>query len=248
MLSHCGSRGFGNILATHQFKVLEKALLDRGEAFPCGDRHLVYAAAGSPEADDYLDDMALGANFSTVNHLLINSLIAEAFAEIIPGISADLIYYISHNIVRRENLDGTNVWVHRKGATRAFPAGHAELIGTPFEHTGHPILLPGNPVAGSAVMVAEKNARLSCFSINHGAGRALGRKAAVRELDQTAIDKELFEADILTNCRQYPRDEAPAAYKNFGDVLASVEEAGLASTVARLKARFVIKDASVADD
>ena len=248
MLSHCGSRGFGNILATRQFKVLEKALLDRGEELPCGDRHLVYAVAGSPEADAYLDDMALGANFSTVNHLLINSLVAEAFAEIIPGISADLIYYISNNIVRREHLDGSDVWVHRKGATRAFPAGHAELAGTPFEHTGHPILLPGNPVAGSAVMVAQNRARLSCFSINHGAGRALGRKNAIRELDQTAIDKEIFEADILTNCRQYPRDEAPAAYKNFGDVLASVEEAGLASTVARLKARFVIKDASVADD
>ena len=248
MLSHCGSRGFGNILALNQFKLLENALRRRGEELPCGDRHLVYAVYGTPEADDYLDDMALGANFSTVNHLLINSLIAEAFDEVIPGVKSDLVYYISHNIVRREELDGKKFWVHRKGATRAFPAGHPELAGTSFERTGHPILLPGNPVAGSVVMAALPGANLSCFSINHGAGRALGRRAADRQLDQGSIDRQIAESDILTNCRLYPRDEAPAAYKNFADVIASVEEAGLATTVARLKARFVIKDAGPADD
>ena len=248
MLSHCGSRGFGNILANRQFRILEKTLLDRGESLPCGDRQLVYAVAGTGEANDYLDDMALASNFSTVNHLLINSLLLEAFNQVIPGVRGDLVYYISHNIVRYENLDGKKQWVHRKGATRAFPAGHSELSGTPFEHTGHPILLPGNPVAGSAVMVAGENARLSCYSINHGAGRAMGRKVAIRDLDQATIDREMMEADILTNCRNYPRDEAPAAYKNFSDVLASVEEAGLASVVADLKACFVIKDANPADD
>ena len=248
MLSHCGSRGFGNILATRQFKILEKALEDHGEQMPCGDRHLVYAVAGSKEANDYLDDMAIGANFATVNHLLINELIAEAFDEVIPGTQSSLIYYISHNIVRRETIDDKNVWVHRKGATRAFPANHPDLAGTLFEKTGHPILLPGNPVSGSAVMVAKADARRSCYSINHGAGRALGRKTAARELNQQQIDDELFHADVLTNCRRYPKDEAPAAYKNFNSVLSSVEEAGLASVVARLKARFVIKDASVADD
>jgi tRNA-splicing ligase RtcB len=139
-------------------------------------------------------------------------------------------------------------WVHRKGSTRAFPAGHHALTGTIYEETGHPILLPGNPQAGSAVMVADQGAELSCYSVNHGAGRVLGRRRAMRELDQVAIDKSFDQHDILTNCRQYPKDEAPAAYKNFDEVLRSVKSAGLASEVARLKARFVIKDGDQADD
>jgi tRNA-splicing ligase RtcB len=89
---------------------------------------------------------------------------------------------------------------------------------------------------------------LSCYSVNHGAGRRLGRKRAFRELDQGSIDQSFEAADILTNCREYPRDEAPAAYKDFDAVLESVRLAGLAREVARLSARFVIKDASAADD
>lgn len=94
-------------------------------------------------------------------------------------------------------------------------------------------------------MVAEPGAAISCYSVNHGAGRARGRKAAIRELDQKTVDEEFVKSDILTNCRQYPRDEAPAAYKDFDAVLDSVKLAGLASEVARLKARFVIKYADV---
>jgi tRNA-splicing ligase RtcB (3'-phosphate/5'-hydroxy nucleic acid ligase) len=108
--------------------------------------------------------------------------------------------------------------------------------------------LPGNPQAGSCVMVADPGAKLSCYSVNHGAGRILGRKRAIRELDQRSIDQSFDEMDILTNCRNYPKDEAPAAYKNFDEVLRSVKLAGLASEVARLRARFVIKDGDAADD
>lgn len=186
--------------------------------------------------------MALGGNFATVNHLLINVLVLEAFQEVIPGVTGELVYFISHNIARREIHDGKSVWVHHKGATRAFPAGHPALKGTQYADTGHPILLPGNPKAGSVVMVAEPGANRSCYSVNHGAGRAMGRKAAIRALDQRSIDEELDTHDILTNCRQYPKDEAPAAYKDFAEVLRSVEAAKLARTVAVLKARFVIKD------
>ncbi len=157
-------------------------------------------------------------------------------------------YFISHNIARREFIDNRECWVHRKGATRAFPAGHHALKTTPFYETGHPILLPGNPQAGSVVMVAADGAKKSCFSVNHGAGRALGRKAAIRQLDQRSIDESMDQSDILSNCRLYPKDEAPAAYKDFNEVLASVKLAGLATEVARLRARFVIKDASKADD
>lgn len=247
-LSHCGSRGFGHHLAMRQFRALQAKFKTWGIPLPGGDRELVYAPLGTPEADAYLDDMALGANFATVNHLLINALVLEAFQEVLPGVTGELIYFISHNIARQEIVDNGPCWVHRKGATRAFPAGHFALKDTPFHATGHPILLPGNPTAGSVVMVAEAGAEKSCYSVNHGAGRAMGRKQAIRTLDQRVIDSEFDAEDILTNCRQYPRDEAPAAYKDFGDVLASVEQAGLATTVAKLKARFVVKDADKADD
>lgn len=139
------------------------------------------------------------------------------------------------------------MWVHRKGATRAFPAGHAALKGTPFEKAGHPILLPGNPRDGSVVMAAEEGARKSLYSVNHGAGRAMGRRAAFKALNQSAVDAELQRRDILSNCRSYPLDEAPDAYKDFREVLKSVEVAGLASIVATLEARFVIKDAAESD-
>ena len=247
-LSHCGSRGLGYNLASGQFRSLQQKFETWGIPLPGGDRDLVYAPLGTPEANDYLDDMALGGNFATVNHLLINALVLEAFQEVIPGVTGQLVYFISHNIARKEVVDNRLAWVHRKGATRAFPAGHHALKNTPFAETGHPILLPGNPQAGSVVMVADEGAVKSCYSVNHGAGRQMGRKEAIRELDQKAIDNQFDADDILTNCRQYPKDEAPAAYKDFDEVVRSVTGAGLASEVARLRAKFVVKDASKADD
>ena len=242
-LSHCGSRGFGFTLANYQFRLLADLFKKRGIPYPANDKQLVYAVLGTPEADNYLNDMALSGNFATVNHLLINSLILEAFQEVIPGVEGELVYFISHNIARLEPVRNEMMWVHRKGATRAFPPGHPELKNSPFYETGHPILLPGNPQSGSAVMVAQKGAELSCYSVNHGAGRMLGRRQAYRVLDQQSVDESFRKSNILTNCKNYPRDEAPAAYKDFNEVLRSVELAGLATQVARLKARFVIKDA-----
>jgi len=248
-LSHCGSRGFGHALASGQFRALQQKFAKWDIPLPGEDKELVYAPLGTPEADAYLDDMALGANFATVNHLLINALVLEAFQEIIPGVRGSLVYFISHNIARKELLpDGRGGfagegWVHRKGATRAFPAGHPSLKDTPFAEMGHPILLPGNPTAGSVIMAANAGAHVAGYSVNHSAGRAMGRKAADRALDQKTVDDEFVANDILTNCRLYPKDEAPAAYKDFNAVLDSIKAAGLASEVARLKARFVIKDA-----
>jgi len=136
------------------------------------------------------------------------TLVFEAFEELIPGVKGSLVYFISHNIARKELLpDGRGGfvgegWVHRKGATRAFPAGHPSLKETLFAETGHPILLPGNPCAGSVIMVADPGAEKSAYSVNHGAGRCMGRKAADRALDQKTVDDEFTTNDILTNCRR----------------------------------------------
>ncbi|MFM8174128.1 MAG: RtcB family protein [Pirellulaceae bacterium] len=247
-LSHCGSRGLGHGLAMNQFHLLQDRFRKLGRAFPAGDRQLVYAEIGTPEAEAYLCDMAMGANYATVNHLLINSLVLDAFQQVFPGVRGELVYFISHNIARREEVDGQLAWVHRKGATRAFPAGHPDLARTPFAQTGHPILLPGNPRDGSAIMVGLPGAAQSCYSINHGAGRAMSRTMAKKTLRQEVIDQSMERSDILSNCRFYPIDEAPEAYKSFPEVLRSVEQAGLARTVAKLEARFVLKDGAPADD
>ena len=176
VLWDCGSGGFGHNLALGELKSLQGKFNDWKIPLPGDDRELVYAPLGSMEADAYLDDMALGANFATVNHLLINALVLEAFQEIFPGVGGQLVYFISHNIARKEIVDNKPCYVHRKGATRAFPAGHHALRGTRFADTGHPSLLPGDPSSGSAIMVAEAGAVESCYSVNHGSGRALGRR------------------------------------------------------------------------
>ncbi len=247
-LTHCGSRGLGHDLAMGQFRAMKSTFEKSGLAFPAGDPQLVYAEADSDEGRLYLCDMAMGANFATVNHLLINQLVLEAFREVFPSVRGELVYFISHNIVRRELVDNEMQWVHRKGATRAFPAGHPGLHRTPFADTGHPILLPGNPRDGSSVMVAVPGAVRSAYSVNHGAGRSMSRTKAKKTLDQSSIDAGMLGHDVISNCRQYPLDEAPDAYKNFDDVLASVKAAGLAVEVARLQAKFVIKDGAPADD
>ncbi|MFT3684082.1 MAG: RtcB family protein [Phycisphaerales bacterium] len=236
------------MLADRAFKEFQKFFETWQIPLPGNDKHMVHAPLGTELADNYINDMALGANFATVNHMLINALVLEAFQEVVPGCTGSFVYFISHNIARKEILGNKLEWVHRKGATRAFPAGHPGLKGTLFEKTGHPILLPGNPQAGSSVMVAEAGAEQSCFSVNHGAGRRMSRTAATKTLDQRRVDKSFEDADILFNGRSYPIDEAPGAYKDFEDVLDSVKQAGLASEVARLKARFVIKDGDKADD
>lgn len=242
-LTHCGSRGFGFQLAAAHFKGLEAHFARWGIPLPGGERELVYAPVDSHEGQAYLLDMYLGANFAVVNHLLINRYICDALTEVLgPQVDADLVYHVSHNIGREEIVEGHKRWVFRKGATRAFPDGHHALKGTPYELTGHPILLPGNPEAGSYIMVGTADARKTAYSVNHGAGRAMGRNHAKRTLKQADVDAGMNAADILYNGRSYPIDEAPAAYKDFAQVTASVEEANLAHTVAKLRARFVVKD------
>lgn len=117
-----------------------------------------------------------------------------------------------------------------------------------FADSGHPILLRGNPREGSIVMVARPQSEKRVYGVNHGAGRRLGRRDAIRKLDQAEVDAGLARCDVMSNCRQYPKDEAPDAYNDFDEVVRSVELAKLARGVARLKARFVIEDSSDADD
>ncbi len=119
-LSHCGSRGIGHNLAAGQFRTLQDKFKRWKIPLPGNDKELVYAPLGTKEADEYIDDMSIGANFATVNHLLINALVLDAFQEVIPEAEGHLVYFISHNIARKEWTGEQIEWVHRKGQRGRF--------------------------------------------------------------------------------------------------------------------------------
>ena len=179
--------------------------------------------------------MAAGGNYAIVNRLVIYEAIAEAFERVFRR-PLELIYEISHNLVQEEtHPELGEVWVHRKGATRAFPAGHPALAGTPWADTGHPVLIPGSNRDHSFVLRPLAGAAKSGFSVNHGAGRRMSRGEASRTLDQDKVDEQYRRDGILVNLDgRVPLDEAGPCYKSANDVTQVVVEAGLAEIVHRL--------------
>lgn len=161
-------------------------------------------------------------------------------------------YEISHNLVQRETLvlpDGTTKkgFVHRKGATRAFPAGHPDLIGTEWEKTGHPCLIPGSMLDGAAIVFPLKGAFESGCSVNHGSGRVLGRAQAKRQFRELHDDIDAEMRDIVRtfdntvqikgivgNTKKTPLDECGHVYKQLDDVLEVLVSEGIAKIHRRL--------------
>jgi tRNA-splicing ligase RtcB len=227
---HTGSRGFGHGLATNYFEMAR----DERPA-EIRDIDLGYFTPDSKHYRDYLNAVAAGGNYAILNRLVIFEQVSEAFREVF-GEELELIYEISHNLVQREqHPDLGDVWVHRKGATRAFPAGHAALAGTEWESTGHPVLIPGSNKDWSYILRPLEAARNSGYSVNHGAGRRLSRGEANRTLSQRAIDDEYREAGIVVNANgRVPLDEAAPAYKSSQEVIEAVVGAGLAQIEHRL--------------
>ncbi|HEV7797069.1 MAG TPA: RtcB family protein [Pyrinomonadaceae bacterium] len=227
---HTGSRGFGHGLATNYF---EMARVERPEA--ATDIDLGYFTPDSRHYRDYLNAVAAGGNYAILNRLIIFEAVAEAFHEVFHA-PLELIYEISHNLVQKEwHPDFGDVWVHRKGATRSFPAGHPSLKGTAWEDSGHPVLIPGSNKDYSYILRPLAGAVKSGFSVNHGAGRRLSRGQATRTLSQRHIDDEYAAAGILVNLDgRVPLDEAAPAYKSSEEVLRAVTEAGLAEVEHKL--------------
>lgn len=221
---HTGSRGFGHGLATNYF---ELARAERPQEIRQLD--LGYFLPDSSHYRSYLNAVAAGGNYAILNRLIIYEQVAEAFHEVF-GAELELIYEISHNLVQREwHPDYGEIWVHRKGATRAFPGGHPFLAGTMWEHEGHPVLIPGSNKDYSYVLRPLPGAVKSAYSVNHGAGRRMSRSAAVRQLSQEAINAEYRTAGIPVNvAAPVPIDEAAPCYKPAQEVVAAVVGAGLA--------------------
>ncbi len=221
---HTGSRGFGHGLATNYF---ELARQERPDAITHLD--LGYFLPDSRHYRDYLNAVAAGGNFAILNRLIIFEQIAEAFHKVFHA-DLELIYEISHNLVQREeHPEFGPVWVHRKGATRAFPAGHPALAGTVWEQEGHPVLIPGSNKDHSYILRPLPGAVRSGYSVNHGAGRRLSRNQAKQRLSQAQMDKEYRAAGVLVNADgRVPLDEAAPAYKSARSVVNAVVGAGLA--------------------
>ena len=221
---HTGSRGFGHGLATNYFELAHQ---ERPREITHLD--LGYFLPDSPHYRAYLNAVAAGGNYAILNRLIIYEQVAAAFREVF-GANLDLNYEISHNLVQHEwHPDFGEIWVHRKGATRAFPGGHPFLAGTIWEQEGHPILIPGSNKDFSYILRPLPGAVKSAYSVNHGAGRRMSRGAAVRELSQEAIDAQYRAAGIPVNIAgPVPIDEAAPCYKPAQEVVAAVIGAGLA--------------------
>jgi tRNA-splicing ligase RtcB len=228
---HTGSRGFGWNIAKKFF--VEGAFL-LGLTGKSEDH--IWFDAESPIGRAYWNLHNMAANFAIVNRLLIGEAVCEALEHVFGG-EAEVYYEISHNLIQREG----GRFVARKGTTRAFPGGHAELEGTKWEETGHPILIPGSMETGSAILFAQEAAKDSLYSVNHGAGRRLSRTQARKQLDQKTTDLRMGKLGVVLNTRNTPLDESGPCYKDLEQVLGAVELAGLAKVERRLKPIACIK-------
>ncbi|HXM17538.1 MAG TPA: RtcB family protein [Candidatus Tumulicola sp.] len=221
---HTGSRGFGHGLATNYFDLAKNEKPDKIRHLDLG-----YFTPDSRHYREYLNAVAAGGNFAIINRFILYEQIALAFEEVFEA-PLDLVYEISHNLVQRETQpEFGDVWVHRKGATRAFPAGHPSLEGTRWAKTGHPVLIPGSNIDHSYILRPLPGSVKSAYSVNHGAGRRMSRSQAHRQLDQREIDAQYRGRGIQVNTDgRVPIDESGTCYKSAQEVVSCVVEAGLA--------------------
>ncbi|MGD2170241.1 MAG: RtcB family protein [Chlamydiota bacterium] len=243
LLVHTGSRGFGHQICQD---TLQK-FLKGGFAEGLPDKQLVAAPIQSEPGKEYLQAMAMAANFAFNNRSRILQAIRKAFKEVlnIPEKDVRLLYDVCHNIAKFEehevNGKTEKLCVHRKGATRAFGPGAKELASI-FQQTGQPVLVPGDMMRSSHIMAGMGNP-LTWSSSCHGAGRAKSRHESMKDWKGTDLVTHMRKKGVLvlaTSSRTIA-EEMPDAYKNVDHVVEAVEKAGLAKKIARLKPSMVIK-------
>jgi tRNA-splicing ligase RtcB len=249
VMIHSGSRGLGYQVCDDALRQLRHVPAAYGIALP--DRQLVCAPIHSAEGHSYLGAMRAAANFAWCNRQLFMWQAREVFETVFgrtwQELDMDLVYDVAHNIAKLEEhvVDGKKkkVWVHRKGATRAFPPHHPE-IPVNYQTIGQPVLIPGDMGRASWVLVGQPGSMEKTFgSACHGAGRVMSRHAAIRHAQGRRIDRELRERGVVARARSWKglAEEQPEAYKNVNIVVDVVQEAGLAKKVARLRPIGVIK-------
>lgn len=247
---HCGSRGLGHQIGTDYLKQMVLAAPRHGIDLP--DRELACAPLDSDLGRAYLGAMRAGINCALANRQILTHLTRQAFAHILPQARLDLLYDVSHNTCKEERhvvaADGANahtrrLFVHRKGATRAFGPGHASLPAE-FRSAGQPVIIGGSMGTASYILAGSASTDGAAFaSACHGAGRAMSRNQATKQWQGGKVVDDLARRGILIRSPSLRgvAEEAPGAYKDVGGVVDVAETAGLAKKVARLEPLICIK-------
>ena len=250
MLSiHTGSRGLGHQVCQEYLGVMQRAMEQYRISLP--DRQLACAPIKSPEGQAYLGAMAAAANFAFANRQAITERTRRAFQQVLgrsePAIDIGVVYDVAHNIAKMErhrvNGEEMTLCVHRKGATRALPAGDPD-VPAKYRAVGQPVLIPGDMGRYSYILVGQEQARQETFaSTCHGAGRLLSRGAAKRKLAGVDMVKWLRGKGVVVRAQSKAglAEEASEAYKDVRDVVDIVEQSGIARVVARVRPIGVIK-------
>jgi tRNA-splicing ligase RtcB len=249
VMIHSGSRGLGYQVCDDALKMLRGAPTKYGIQLP--DRQLACAPIDSDEGRRYLGAMGAAANFAWCNRQLLMWQARECFAAVFgrswQQLQMGLVYDVAHNIAKFEQhrIGGQQrqVWVHRKGATRAFPARHPETPSA-YQGIGQPVIIPGDMGRASWVLVGQAGSMEQTFgTCCHGAGRRMSRTAAVKHAQGRRIDQELAQRGILARARSWKglAEEQPDAYKDVNQVVDVVHRANLAAKVARMRPIGVVK-------
>ncbi|HEX7483257.1 MAG TPA: RtcB family protein [Candidatus Bathyarchaeia archaeon] len=249
VMIHCGSRGYGHQVCSDYLRVMEHAVQKYKISLP--DRELACAPGNSQEAKDYIEAMACAVNYAFANRQAIMHWVRESFKQVYQQdpekFGLNLVYDVAHNIAKVEthNIDGSQkkVWVHRKGATRAFPAGHPD-VPDDYRSEGQPVLIPGSMGTSSWVLVGSQKAMdLTFGSTAHGAGRMMSRSAAKRQFWGGDIKTALEKRGIVVRAASASvlAEEADPAYKNVDMVADVSDKIGIATKVARLVPLAVVK-------
>ena len=249
LMIHTGSRGFGHQVCSDYLREMEKTFPDIIKKLP--DKELIYAPSGSDLANKYLKAMSAAANFAWTNRQMIKHWSRQAFEEVFKkdweSLGMELVYDVAHNLAKLEEhkIDGElkKVYVHRKGATRAFGPGRPE-IPADYRNVGQPVLIPGSMGTASYVLVGSQTSMEKTFgSAAHGAGRTMSRHAALREYRADIIKKQLGERGIVIKSasKRGVAEEAPGAYKDINEVVRVSHEAGIGKIVAKLRPIGVVK-------
>ncbi len=242
---HCGSRGLGHQIGTDYLKKMLADAPKHGITLP--DRELACAPLRSELGVHYLGAMRAAINCALANRQILTHLTRQVFARILPGARLELLYDVSHNTCKLEQhrIDGESrqLYVHRKGATRAFGPGHPDLPEA-LRAVGQPVLIGGSMGTGSYILAGCTSAESRSFSSAcHGAGRAMSRHQALRTWQGRQVIDELAGRGILIRSpsTRGVAEEAPGAYKDVSAVVDAAESAGLARKVARLEPLICIK-------
>ncbi len=242
---HCGSRGLGHQIGTEFLREMAIAAQQEGLVLP--ERELACVAANSDLGQRYLGAMRAGINCALANRQIIAHLTREVFASLLPEADLDLLFDVSHNTckVEEHEVDGDRrqLYVHRKGATRAFGPGHPELPAA-LRPIGQPVLIGGSMGTGSYVLAGTAESEKRAFSSScHGAGRRMSRHAALKRWRGREVSDELYGRGIVIRSHSWRglAEEAPGAYKDVSAVVDAAHEAGLSRKVAYLKPIVCIK-------